>query len=138
MRAKTDPNVLVCDLHKDDPLEPAAAASEPFDIITSQLTLHVACRSEDEYRRVVSRLGGMLKPGGAMFDVGSLGESFYTIGKTRFRALPLTVDFVRGVYENAGFSNIDVQAHMFSDEELAMFAPITDVRGFFLVSAQKN
>lgn len=56
------PNVLVCDLHKDDPLHPSAAVSEPFDLITSQLTLRIACRLQN-YQRVLSRLGNMLKLG---------------------------------------------------------------------------
>ena len=136
LRARINPEVLTCNLHNDNPFDPVL--SEPFDIITSQQCIHLASRSVEEYQGIIRRLSKMLKPDGSMFALGSIEENFYIVGNTRFNSTPLTEDTVRKVYESAGFTDIVFQTQMFSDKELAVFIPISDVKGFFLVSAYKN
>ena len=135
LRAKINPEVLTCDLHKENPLDPIVP--EPYDIITSQLCLQVVSRSKEEYQRVIRSLATMLKPGGALFEFGCIEETYYTFNNAIFKTLKVNVDLVRKVYENAGFTHINCQTQIFSETELATFAPINDAKGFYLISACK-
>ena len=80
----------------------------------------------------------MLKPGGALFEFGCIEETYYKFNNTSFKSLKVSVDQVCKMYENAGFTDIDVQTQIFSEKGITAFAHITNGEGFFQISACKK
>lgn len=113
LRRTVVPDILTCDVHKENPVEPAT--SEPFDIITTQLCLEAACISQDQYQRAVQNISGLLKPGGVLFQVGIVNESFYYVGNALFRVLPISVETAQQAIISAGFKDLNVQTYTYEN-----------------------
>lgn len=83
--------ILFCDVHRDNVLgHNLDLASEKFDIVSSVFCLEYASKNSHEYRRAMTNVCGLLKPGGWLILGGAFEESFYTLGKKRFRCHYLT------------------------------------------------
>jgi len=70
-----------CDVRHDPPLDTDRA---PFDCIISSFCLDVACTDEEEFIDAVTYLANLLKPGGLLLTVMTLGGKFYSVGKEKF------------------------------------------------------
>ena len=90
MRAAVEPEVLPCDVHKENLLEPATP--EPFDIITTQLCLECACRSQEEYERGRELYGEWAE---VVVDKGGSVSAEHGIGK-------LKTELLRRMYGDSG------------------------------------
>ena len=134
LRDKIDPHVFPCDVHKENPLEPATP--EPYDIISSQLCLESACLSEDDYERALRNISSLLKPGGSVYQFGSLQNTYYPVGEKRFKTLYLTLEYVEQAFKTNGFRDVVIQTHMYPEGEVP--ADMSDVKGMFIARAVKG
>ncbi|XP_065273244.1 nicotinamide N-methyltransferase-like [Emys orbicularis] len=98
---KTIKQVLKCDVHKSNPLDPIVLP--PADCLISSLCLEAACKDLTTYRLALKNISSLLKPGGHLVLSGDLGCSFYMVGPKRFSCLVLREEFLREVLSETGF-----------------------------------
>ena len=140
LRDKIDPNVLPCDIKKKNPLEPSTP--ESFDIVTTQFCVEAACLSEDVYEEAVSNITSLLKPGGVIYQLGVIEETFYFLGDKKFKALYLPLDLAERALKTSGCRDIHFETHMYpevdeSSKNSAFGTGVTDCKGLFLARAVK-
>lgn len=81
---------------------------ESFDVVSCNLCLEVPAKSVDDYKRNVRRLRKLVKPGGFVISLITLGSTFYSLTPTNERTPLVSVHEhdVREAYELAGFTII--------------------------------
>ncbi|XP_067421834.1 nicotinamide N-methyltransferase [Emydura macquarii macquarii] len=97
---KTIKQVLKCDVHKSNPMDPLILP--PADCLGSSLCLEAACKDLNAYRVALKNISSLLKPGGHLVLSGDLGCSFYMVGPKRFSCLVLREEFLREVLSETG------------------------------------
>uniref|UniRef100_A0A8C8RSD2 Uncharacterized protein n=1 Tax=Pelusios castaneus TaxID=367368 RepID=A0A8C8RSD2_9SAUR len=82
---KTVKQVLKCDVHKSNPLDPVVLP--PADCLVSSLCLEAACKDLNIYRVALKNISSLLKPEEHLVLSGDLGCSFYIVGPQKFSCL---------------------------------------------------
>ncbi|TFK01967.1 28S ribosomal protein S22 [Platysternon megacephalum] len=98
---KTIKQVLKCDVHKSNPMDPIVLP--PADCLVSSLCLECACKDLTTYRIALKNISSLLKPGGHLVLNGVLGCSFYMVGPKRFSSFVLRDEFLREALSETGF-----------------------------------
>ncbi|XP_064646998.1 nicotinamide N-methyltransferase-like [Lineus longissimus] len=127
--------VVPCDVHQANPLAPLVL--EPFDVITSSLCLEAACSDESSYRSAVKHVTSLLKPGGMLFMAGVLGETFYYVGKKKFKAFPLSNEIIESAFAEVGLTNLKWYNETSDIKKYTFEGYSNDFSGLFAVSATR-
>ena len=93
-----------------------------YDVVVSSKVVESVARNLDEYVIYLSRLGGLVKPGGMlmMYNVENK-TGFYNVGGINFRNLPVPVEFTVSTLKKAGFINVAVDK-FFPDDPNRIFS----------------
>ncbi|KAG8549187.1 hypothetical protein GDO81_022351 [Engystomops pustulosus] len=95
-------HVVKCDIKKENMTEPIDLP--PADCIISAWLLEAISKDKDDYVRNLRKFSKLLKPGGHLILVGSLGATYFKIYKEKFYFLTYDEEFVRGVLVAEGFA----------------------------------
>ncbi|XP_075696762.1 nicotinamide N-methyltransferase-like [Rhinoderma darwinii] len=71
-------------------------------VITASL-LDAISKDQDDYIRYLRKFSRLLKPGGHLIIIGTLGTTYFTVGKDKFHVFTIDEDFVRKVLAGEGF-----------------------------------
>lgn len=82
-------DVLYCDVHQPEVLTRNVSMGQ-FDIVSAVFCLEYASSNSAEYRRAMTNACRLIKPGGWLILGGAFEESYYTLGKKRFKCHYLT------------------------------------------------
>jgi len=115
-------SVLPCDITHDPPV---CGLDSPFDCILSSLCLPGACLDVEMYYQAVAHLSGLLKPGGHLVILDALEETFYHVGRERFKTLSISEAMVREAMMKAGLSITVYEKHLRSNAESNVCADFT-------------
>ncbi|XP_075696778.1 nicotinamide N-methyltransferase-like [Rhinoderma darwinii] len=94
-------HVVKYDLEKENMTEPLVLP--PADCVISVWLLDIISKDQDDYIRNLRKFSRLLNPGGHLLLIGSLGGTYFTVGKDKFHALTYDEDFVRKVLVGEGF-----------------------------------
>ncbi|XP_075696780.1 nicotinamide N-methyltransferase-like [Rhinoderma darwinii] len=94
-------HIVKYDLEKENMTEPLVLP--PADCVISAWLLDVISKDQDDYIRYLRKFSRLLKPGGHIILIGSLGTTYFTVGKDKFHALTYDEEFVRKVLVGEGF-----------------------------------
>ena len=125
--------IIACDITQDYPLR---IKQEPFDIVSTSLCLEAACKSYDEYKKAVKKLGSLLKLGGFMIIAAVERQTFYMVGGKRWFCLYLTLAQIREALELAGFVILEAERDPAPIEQINK-PTVSDYKAFLFVAAQK-
>lgn len=125
--------IIACDITQEYPL---MIKQEPFDIVSTSLCLEAACKSYDEYKTAVKKLGSLLKPGGFMIMTAVERETFYMAGGKRWFCLSLTLAQIREALELAGFVILEAERDPAPIEQINN-PTVSDYKALLFVAAQK-
>ncbi|XP_040286117.1 nicotinamide N-methyltransferase-like isoform X2 [Bufo bufo] len=124
-------HVLKCDLEK--PNITGLIVLPPADCIISAWLLDAVCKEQEDYIRGLSKLSGLLKPGGHLILIGVVDATFFTNKKDRFHAFNYNERFAREAVEGAGFV-IDCC----KVKERTAVSDLTDYKGTIFIVAHKE
>ncbi|KAM5132142.1 nicotinamide N-methyltransferase-like [Mantella aurantiaca] len=126
--------VLKCDVTESNPLDPAEVP--PADCLITSLCLETACKDLEAYRCAIQNITRLLRPGGHLVVIGSLGNTYYTVLEKTFFCLPLDEDAVRGAIAQAGYTiqSMDI----FPIPERAAHSNTADSAANFFLVAKKE
>ncbi|XP_013388507.1 indolethylamine N-methyltransferase-like [Lingula anatina] len=99
-------DVLVCDVHKVNPISPHKAGRYMYDAITSCQCLEVASADTEAYKQAIKNVVSFLKVNGYFVLIGNLNDRLYHVGQETFFCLPLEKETVEEALEQAGLENI--------------------------------
>ncbi|NXC36299.1 NNMT methyltransferase, partial [Campylorhamphus procurvoides] len=122
--------VLKCDVTKANPTAPVSLP--PADCIVSTLCLEGACKDLPTFRSALRNIGTLVKPGGHLVMLTTLGDTYYTFNKQVFSCLHVEKHEVEAAVEAAGFEVklSEVQPYTVSDDRM-------DCSGFLGLVARK-
>ncbi|XP_067910432.1 nicotinamide N-methyltransferase-like [Heterodontus francisci] len=93
--------VLKCDVHQSNPLYPVDLV--PVDCLLTSLCLEAACKDKAAYCTALRNVTSLLKPGGLLFMIVVLNETFYTVDKYKFSCLSFDQVFLEKALKEAGY-----------------------------------
>ncbi|KAF7689576.1 nicotinamide N-methyltransferase [Silurus meridionalis] len=125
--------VLKCNVLAENPFHPECV--EPADCVITSLCLEAACKDHQSYRDAVGRVANLLRPGGALVMIGVLGETFYSVNKTRFSCLSLSKANIEDVLRNL---DVTVQEFNIFPAEDRENNKVSDFEAFFFLVALKS
>ncbi|MEE6484626.1 hypothetical protein FKM82_013946 [Ascaphus truei] len=125
--------VLMCDVSKSNPLEPAVVPKA--DCLTATVCLEAACKNYEAYGTALRNLSSLLKPNGCLLLAGDLGASYYQVGPNKVFSLSVNEDFLQKVLTESGY--IIKKLEVFGKPEDATF-DTSDYEGFYFLHAQKG
>ncbi|XP_029812618.1 nicotinamide N-methyltransferase-like [Suricata suricatta] len=131
---RTVRQVLKCDVHKEQPLEPAVLPLA--DCVLSSLCLEAACLTEEAFRGALRHLRTLLRPGGHLVLGGGFDSSFFMVGDRKFPCLPLKEKSVREALQEAGFVIEKLETKARAAETLS--DPDADYTGMFVLVAKRS
>ncbi|XP_020602466.1 indolethylamine N-methyltransferase-like [Orbicella faveolata] len=102
-------HILPCDIALEDPVRwPSTWTSQLglFDVVTTSFCIEAAVKSEVEYGNAIAKLKKYLKPGGYLVMHSSIGETFYTVGKEKFRCYFVSENQIREILRKEGFCEV--------------------------------
>ncbi|KAF0873544.1 nicotinamide N-methyltransferase-like [Crocuta crocuta] len=131
---RTVRQVLKCDVHKEQPLEPAVLPLA--DCVLSSLCLEAACLTEEAFRAALRHLRTLLRPRGHLVLGGTFGSNFFMVGDKKFPCLPLKEKLVCEALLASGFTIEKLEtttrmAETLSDKD-------SNYTGLFVFVAQRN
>ncbi|XP_075696784.1 nicotinamide N-methyltransferase-like [Rhinoderma darwinii] len=94
-------HVVKYDLEKENMTEPLVLP--PADCVISAWLLGSISKDQDDYIRHLRKFSSLLKPGCHLILIGSLGTTYFTVGKDKFHAFAYDEDFVRKALVGEGF-----------------------------------
>ena len=121
-------SVVPCDMTKC----PVVDINEVFDVVSTSFCVEECSSSFEEYKSAISKLGKLIKPGGYLHMAGNLKESFYVVGKHKFRVLPLTREMVEEAMEDARMPVVNFEIMELDDD-----FTISDAQAVFSVDGRK-
>ncbi|XP_029429203.1 nicotinamide N-methyltransferase-like isoform X1 [Rhinatrema bivittatum] len=124
--------LLKCDVTKRNPLEPQVLP--PVDCALASFCLQVACKDQAAYISALKNINTLLKPGGHLLVVETLGESTYTVGQKVFFVLNLNEGFLRKAVREAGFALENLERLQRADNSLQSS---TDYETIVVIVARK-
>ncbi|CAM5121614.1 unnamed protein product [Natator depressus] len=130
---KTIKQVLKCDVHKSNPMDPIILP--PADCLISSLCLEAACKDLNTYHNALKNISSLLKPGGHLVLSGDLGCSFFMVGPKRFSCLVLREEFLREVLSETGFIIQEFEI-LFRDDNF--IDDSSDFSGMYFILARKE
>ena len=125
--------IIACDIFQEYPLE---IKQEPFDIVSTSLCLEAACKSYNEYKTAVKKLGKLLKLGGLMMIAAAECETFYMVGGKRWFYLSLTLAQITEALELAGFVILEADRDPAPIEQVNN-PTVSDYKAVLFLVAQK-
>ncbi|XP_075134211.1 nicotinamide N-methyltransferase-like [Leptodactylus fuscus] len=123
--------VLKFDVEKENMTKPIVLP--PADSIISAWLLDAISKDQNDYIKYLRKISKLLKPGGNVILFGSLGMTYYTVGKDKFRGLRYDEEFVRKALKELGFKIIDIMVH-----KRTAVSDLTDYKAIMCVVAQKE
>ncbi|XP_069803807.1 indolethylamine N-methyltransferase-like [Dendropsophus ebraccatus] len=123
-------HVVICDLEKENVTDPIVLPLADC-IITAWLLDHI-CRSQDDYIRYLKKFSKLLKPGGHLILIGSLGKTCMTVGKDKIHALTYDEHFVRKALVGEGFVIDDCKV-----KKRTVVSDLTDYKAVIFIAAHK-
>ncbi|KAM4691841.1 nicotinamide N-methyltransferase-like [Rhinophrynus dorsalis] len=130
---KTITKVLKCDVLQRNPVDPVVLPQ--VDCVLCSLCLEGASKDFETYIAVLKNITSLLKPGGHLVMCGTLGCTFYTVGKVRFTPLTTNEEFLRGALNVAGY---DIERLEFSVKPEGYVSDTADYSAYFVVQAKKR
>ncbi|XP_075695049.1 nicotinamide N-methyltransferase-like [Rhinoderma darwinii] len=94
-------HVVKYDLEKENMTEPLVLP--PADCVISVWLLDVISKTQDDYIRYLRKFSRLLNPGGHIILIGSLGATYFTVGKDKFHVFTCDEDFVSKALVGEGF-----------------------------------
>ncbi|XP_075700136.1 nicotinamide N-methyltransferase-like [Rhinoderma darwinii] len=94
-------HVVKYDLEKENMTEPLVLP--PADCVITTWLLDVISKDQDDYIRYLRKFSRLLKPGGHLIIIGSLGTTYFTVGKDKFHVFTCDEDFARKALVGEGF-----------------------------------
>ena len=93
--------VVHCDITQEPPIDPGY--DKVYDVVVSSKVVESVARNLDEYVIYLSRLGGLVKPGGMLMMYTIENKTgIYNVGGINFRNLPVPVEFTVSTLKKAG------------------------------------
>ncbi len=124
--------VVSCDITKDPPIEEGYEG--PYDVVIANLVLVASCKTLDDYAKGVSKLSGLLKPGGTIFIVSEErkkeSEGTWPVGSTKWFCMHVTEGDVVSSLQRAGCGDIEVKRIPWPDRPY--------MNALLIVTATKN
>ena len=121
-------HILPCDISLEDPVKwPSTWTSQldSFDVVTTSFCIEAAVKTETEYRNAIAKLRKYLKPGGYLVMHSSIGGTFYTVGKEKFRCFFVSENQIPEILRKEGFSEVadmklqaEPTSELYDDEKL--------------------
>ncbi|XP_075134070.1 nicotinamide N-methyltransferase-like [Leptodactylus fuscus] len=124
-------HVMKCNLEKENMTEPIVLP--PADCIISAWLLEFISKDQDDYIRYLRKFSRLLKPGGHFLLIGSLGETYYTVGKEKFHAFSYDEDFARKVLEKEGFIIDECKV-----QQRTAVSDLSDYKAVIFIAAHKK
>nr|XP_033774505.1 nicotinamide N-methyltransferase-like [Geotrypetes seraphini] len=124
--------LLKCDVTKKNPLDPLVLPQVDCVLIT--FSLQVAAKDETAYISALKNINTLLKPGGHLVVVESLGESCYTVGQKALFVLKLNEEFLRKAIGEGGFVLEKLERLQRADSSMQNY---TDYEGAIFIIARK-
>ncbi|XP_075696779.1 nicotinamide N-methyltransferase-like [Rhinoderma darwinii] len=124
-------HVVKYDLEKENMTEPLVLP--PADCVISVWLLDAISKDQDDYIRYLRKFSRLLKPGGHLMMIGSLGTTYCTVGKVKFHGFTYDEDFVRKVLVGEGFI-IDYC----KVQERTAVSDLADYKAFIFIEAHKE
>ena len=105
-------SLLVGDLHADKILSSDSDFRETFDVISSNFCLDAVADTVSEYYANVGHLGELVKPGGFLISLASLGVTYWYPANGR-RNFHITIEEkdVKKAFADAGFDVVFSDVH---------------------------
>ncbi|XP_075696773.1 nicotinamide N-methyltransferase-like [Rhinoderma darwinii] len=94
-------HVVKYDLEKENMTDPLVLPLA--DCVISVWLLGVVSKDQDEYIKNMRKFSRLLKPGGHLIIIGTLGATYFTVGKDKFQVIPYDEDFIRKALVGEGF-----------------------------------
>ncbi|XP_075696709.1 nicotinamide N-methyltransferase-like [Rhinoderma darwinii] len=94
-------HVVKYDLEKENMTEPIVLP--PADCVISNCLLAIISKDQDDYIENMRKFSRLLKPGGHLIIIGTLGATHYTVGKDKFHVFTYDEDFIRKALVGEGF-----------------------------------
>ncbi|XP_075696781.1 nicotinamide N-methyltransferase-like [Rhinoderma darwinii] len=124
-------HVVKYDLEKENMTDPLVLP--PADCVISALLLDVINKGQDDYIRYLRKFSKLLKPGGHLIIIGSLGATYFTVGKDKFHAYTYDEDFVRKALVGEGFI-----INYCKVKERTAVSDLTDYKSIIFIAAHKK
>ena len=100
--------IVSCDINADEEnLLGCEAVWKPFDIISVNACVEAAVDSHSQYLTCLAKLKTLLKPGGLMIGMHTLGTSWWMVQDEKYKCIPLTEDTVLASLQRTGFSVLE-------------------------------
>ncbi|XP_064610919.1 phenylethanolamine N-methyltransferase-like [Liolophura sinensis] len=128
--------ILHCDMTQPNPLFPSMFP--PFDAISSSLCLDVVPSGTlVGYQAAAKNVTSLLRPGGWVVLVGSLGCNFYRFGNCRYPAIPMTSSNLKQIWTDIGFTIKVWKQYDMTEADMAV-NQTSDSKGMFCMAAKKE
>ncbi|XP_075696802.1 indolethylamine N-methyltransferase-like [Rhinoderma darwinii] len=124
-------HVVKCDLEKENMTDPLVLPLA--DCIISTWLLGVISKDQDDYIRYLRKFSRLLKPGGHIISIGTLGTTYYTVGKDKFHVFTFDEDFLRKSLIGEGF----IIDYCNVKDRMAV-SDITDYKAVIFIAAHKE
>ncbi|XP_075696782.1 nicotinamide N-methyltransferase-like [Rhinoderma darwinii] len=124
-------HVVKYDLEKENITDPLVLP--PADCVISVWLLDAISKDQDDYIRYLRKFSRYLKPAGHLILIGSLGATYFTVGKDKFNAFTYDEDFVRKALVEEGFI-IDYS----KVQERTAVSDLIDYKAFIFIAAHKE
>ena len=100
--------VVSCDINADqENLLGCEAVRKPFDIISVNACVEAAVDSYGQYLTCLAKLKTLLKAGGLMIGMHTLGTSWWKVQDEKYKCIPLTEGTVVASLQQTGFSVLE-------------------------------
>ena len=126
-------SIVPCDALCDNPL---LSRQELHELVSTSLCLEAACTTYAQYKEVVKKMIGLLKPGGFFMIVSPECATYYKFGGKKWPCLYVTLENVKEALAEAGTTVIATERDPASMEQIQN--PVaSDSKAFIFVAAQK-
>ncbi|CAH1239176.1 INMT [Branchiostoma lanceolatum] len=129
-------DTVLCDVHKENPLHPAA--SQQFDTIITAYCLEGACcnKGRSTYANAMNNMCALLKQGGYLILQSYIGVTYYVKDGKRFPDnLNLDAEFVLKSISEAGITVLETSVYETPERETPLYS---DVKALLHVIGKKN
>ncbi|XP_068099288.1 indolethylamine N-methyltransferase-like [Hyperolius riggenbachi] len=103
------------------------------DCVITALLLDGVCENKDDYKRILKKILGQLKPGGPLIMLGAINCSYYTVGRQKFRMFTYDEKFVKEVLVEEGMNVLQCDVTPRKSE-----SDLTDYEGVLFLIARKQ
>lgn len=128
--------ILYCDMTQPNSLFPSMYP--PFDAISSSLCLDVVPSGTlAGYQAAAKNITSLLRPGGSLVLVGTLGCHFYRFGQCQYPVIPMTPSNLKQIWTDIGFKVKVWKQYDMTEADLAVNQS-SDSKGMFCMVAKKE